>query len=834
MQIRRLRIEGFGKLKQLEVQFEPGLNIVYGPNESGKTTMYNFVRSCLCGLSGPEKERYRPWDGSKFGGEIRVLIEGEDLSLNSDAGPKLLERNFADSLIFLSDEEDIVLKKAEDSLIARLKSNIMRVEEAQLLNTLLSRIPEYGEKLLEQRKDLESQLREIDEEIEKFRRVREERFSRFEEACRVREKISLLQEERSKLLSQIENLNEKIEETSRQIEQELTQKLNHIDETIENEKRFVVLDEQQFQRVCDMKARYEEASALLEERTEKKAELSKLLQETIRERDALLNSLETSDLQTFKLKLKNAHLAYKLLETNLQQVREFESGYEERWKIFERLGESFVDELFNEALYSQDQEQAQLRSRLNLLEKRATEGKKKIGRLRVLSIILLLLAGTSALLGLTMTNWYFIFAAIFGGASLFSLFGARSLDKQLSQIEEEMVKCQLELRAMEKRKSSALRRLFESFRVRDISELKEIYERYKSWLKEKEKFERLKAELEKETENLLKELRQYGATEISDVPSVILRLEEQVRSIEEKNLEIARLKDSIEVAERELELLEQQKRTRKEEFEKLLLSHGLETFEDAQSAHERYLRIENLSNEKKKIESMKKCVETLKPDCLSKFYPQLLNLLNEKSESENLLKRVEEELSQLQEKLAKLEEHDDERTLQNVVQLLNRRSYIEKQIAVLNSKLERLPAFSQFLSSELENLTGSYIKRFASLFVSTFRRFSNLSESIVVDKDLSVRIAVGSDLKDFENVLSRATLDQMVLSYKLALHDVLDLPEPLPLILDNFLIRFDEERLKIASELLLELSKKRQVILLTSDKRLLDLLKVEPVLQLIN
>jgi uncharacterized protein YhaN len=69
----------------------------------------------------------------------------------------------------------------------------------------------------------------------------------------------------------------------------------------------------------------------------------------------------------------------------------------------------------------------------------------------------------------------------------------------------------------------------------------------------------------------------------------------------------------------------------------------------------------------------------------------------------------------------------------------------------------------------------------------------------------------------------------MVLCYKLALHDILELSEPLPLIVDNFMIRFDEERLRTVAQLLQELSQRRQVVLLTSDRQLVDFLKVQPV-----
>ncbi|MBP7303210.1 MAG: AAA family ATPase, partial [Fervidobacterium sp.] len=36
MFLRRAKIEGFGKLTDKEFSFKPGMNVVFGPNESGK------------------------------------------------------------------------------------------------------------------------------------------------------------------------------------------------------------------------------------------------------------------------------------------------------------------------------------------------------------------------------------------------------------------------------------------------------------------------------------------------------------------------------------------------------------------------------------------------------------------------------------------------------------------------------------------------------------------------------------------------------------------------------------------------------------------------------
>ena len=69
----------FGKLQQADLQLQPGLNLIYAPNESGKSTWTAFIRTMLYGLSTRErgtladKNRYAPWNGSAMHGRMDVI-----------------------------------------------------------------------------------------------------------------------------------------------------------------------------------------------------------------------------------------------------------------------------------------------------------------------------------------------------------------------------------------------------------------------------------------------------------------------------------------------------------------------------------------------------------------------------------------------------------------------------------------------------------------------------------------------------------------------------------------------------------------------------------------
>lgn len=60
MQIDRAAIFRFGKLADRTVDFAPGINIVYGKNEAGKTTLHAFLTAMLFGLEkGRDGQRGR-------------------------------------------------------------------------------------------------------------------------------------------------------------------------------------------------------------------------------------------------------------------------------------------------------------------------------------------------------------------------------------------------------------------------------------------------------------------------------------------------------------------------------------------------------------------------------------------------------------------------------------------------------------------------------------------------------------------------------------------------------------------------------------------------------
>ncbi len=82
MKLLDLHINGYGKLHDCSIRFEDGLNVVYGKNEAGKSTLHSFIRSMLFGMERmrgraartDQFSRYKPWD-QKNGYQGRLRLE---------------------------------------------------------------------------------------------------------------------------------------------------------------------------------------------------------------------------------------------------------------------------------------------------------------------------------------------------------------------------------------------------------------------------------------------------------------------------------------------------------------------------------------------------------------------------------------------------------------------------------------------------------------------------------------------------------------------------------------------------------------------------------------
>ena len=96
MEINKLTAS-FGKLENESLKLHSGLNVIYAPNESGKSTWCAFIQAMLYGIPSserakagylPDKTRYAPWSGAPMEGSMELTVDRKEITLNRSTRAK--------------------------------------------------------------------------------------------------------------------------------------------------------------------------------------------------------------------------------------------------------------------------------------------------------------------------------------------------------------------------------------------------------------------------------------------------------------------------------------------------------------------------------------------------------------------------------------------------------------------------------------------------------------------------------------------------------------------------------------------------------------------------
>ena len=82
MKIENIKINSFGTLKNKEINLDKNVNIIYGKNESGKSTLLTYIKTAFYGISKNKNgkqisdfDKYKPWSGEEFSGKIKYILD---------------------------------------------------------------------------------------------------------------------------------------------------------------------------------------------------------------------------------------------------------------------------------------------------------------------------------------------------------------------------------------------------------------------------------------------------------------------------------------------------------------------------------------------------------------------------------------------------------------------------------------------------------------------------------------------------------------------------------------------------------------------------------------
>ena len=186
-------------------------------------------------------------------------------------------------------------------------------------------------------------------------------------------------------------------------------------------------------------------------------------------------------------------------------------------------------------------------------------------------------------------------------------------------------------------------------------------------------------------------------------------------------------------------------------------------------------------------------------------------------ETNRLLSDAEAEARLLHKQLGQIE---------GQMQALGSRETLEAQLAAVSARLEKLEqtyAALELAQSKLAQASQALQRRFAPAIAKKAQEhFSRITagryDRLSLDNDLGVHTAAQSeDTLTSAQWRSDGTVDQLYLALRLAVAD--ELTPNAPLVLDDALVRFDDERLGQAMALLRQIAESKQILLFTCQSR---------------
>lgn len=284
MKINYLKINEFGKLKNKEIKLEDNINLIYGKNEAGKTTLLKFIYSMFYGISKNKNgkdisdfDKYKPWKGEEFSGKIKYTLNNEEeyevFREFSKKNPKIYNKNLEDiskefnidktkgnqffyeqtkidEILFLStnlvEQTGVVLDKNNQNILTQKIANMLssgedKISYKKVLNNLSKKLlEEVGterstdrplNKALEELNYLQELMEELNESSTKNNELKIRKEEIIKEIYNLEKEIEILKE--IKIIKEDEEKeNEKIN-INNNIKNEFNEKIINLNNKIE-------------------------------------------------------------------------------------------------------------------------------------------------------------------------------------------------------------------------------------------------------------------------------------------------------------------------------------------------------------------------------------------------------------------------------------------------------------------------------------------------------------------------------------------------------------------------------------------------------------------------
>ncbi|MBB6062627.1 DNA repair exonuclease SbcCD ATPase subunit [Thermosipho japonicus] len=817
MLIKKVKINGFGKLKNKEIKFKPGLNVIFGPNSSGKTTLAYFLLNSLS-KPGNEIKKYEPWNHFEFGGEISTDEGDFKVDFLNGEFNSLVDRELLETIGFIMEDEKLDTIKEKDAfVISYMKKRMQKNEWGLKLTDAINKTDEYANEIQLCIENISKQISEIDSYIDSVK----EKIKNYNNKISKKNELKRKSEQLKQILEEKE---EEISNLKREYIQEITEKINSLkterDKLNLNLKEYLKFSKIDRDTVSQAKELLETIEVLENNIKSISSQLEELennfssIENTLNEKMRNLNIENEKDLEKVNLKIKNLSLLKKLYD---EKKTKLENILEENplWKLFTENEEIIEEVEKQEAIYRENQ--AKIQNKIEENEKVLKKLNSSIKVHKDFSFVFFFAAIISLLLGFVMRNiniWLFFGAAFTGFIGLFETILWRKIESRMDE-----VKAEIQELTKKKMIRPTYLSILKDYNLKSIKELRQKYYEFIEWKTRKKEYNQVSEEFKNLESEILRELKDFNlgsAAQIID--SGIAYLEKLYNDIQKLLLSKSSIEREIAKLNEELERMKAKREESFTSLNKMLeeLKISIDEIKDFENIYNEYLKI------KETITKIDSEIEKFENILSEEIYPEYI--MSKIYETEKLRDELNSYEKELQEDVEKAPEFSE------ILENLKKRDELSRKLETLKGYYSNIEVSKQILQKNLEEYVETYGKKFKEEFTKILLSITNEPLPLIVEENLSVRLNINGEKLNPNEFLSAATFDQLLFAYKIALYRTMS-EHNLPLVIDNALIRYDNTRLQKTLEILDEESKRRQIILLTSDERLKNKFKEALILE---
>jgi chromosome segregation ATPase len=878
MYINRLHLRAFGKFIHRKIYFGSKFNIVYGENETGKSTLHNFIEIMMYGFDEDTSRynKYKPWNSSLFKGTIEIGDAEEKHLISRDflLGTVQVFRKANEISDFPI--ENINVPGEQFFNINRVSFN-NTVSISQLGNKTEKELAdELKNKIINLSKTKDEDI-SMDRIMQSLYRIKEEAGSenndktllgqyslRLSELAAAREnslnssrQVMFLAMEKKKLQGKIHELNKRIEEKNNEISEYALslekQKFLRAEpvkkeiDNINNEIKFLEPD-----IINCSKEDYKEASETESSLASMKNERQRLTEE--KEECFSELRLNESDLSNFiseNFDIDKLNMDYSIYKANNEKINALEMKIKSGRESIDSIN---VDEINKFMDDYREVEEISKKIEINdiLADSNNYDIMKQFGKKQGIISFLTGLLGTVLILAAAAAcYWAYYYNSVnyyYGGIGF--LIGiicyvfswrkrntAVSAKKEIESMECEYADYKLSSNQLNEQKDEIIKRNS----CEDFNNMADVFQKKSA---EKSVYEE-KIKLLKYDDNTLNEILEENKQIEKQLNKIlnnfnlplsrdnIAALNEAYKRKDTVKLHIEKLKNKMEQINHDITRIDKEINFEERRFEMILKSNGandIESFKKAVDLNERY---KVLLNRREYLENV---LEGLIGN------DDYIELKNKTANASNEVKEINKQdiqlsIFKLNEEKTKLlrniedihkEIEDIEDNTRSLAEIEEEINFYEEKISTFKNKIKVAEIAAEKITKISDSIKGNFMPLLRKSISDNFAYLTGEKyKSVDIDEDMNITVMSEeeNDRKINLESLSGGTLDQLYLSLRIALSNILSGNNNIPLILDDSFVQYDSKRLKKSLEMLSRESERRQVILFTCQEREAELSK---------